>query len=161
MADKNKSPLVSFIIPVFNAERYISLTLSSILNQTIKDFEVLIVNDGSCDKSQTIIDSFACQDSRVRVFNQSRGGVASARNHAIHYAQGRYIAPIDSDDIWHPEALKLMLDCFNRNDQKVGLVYTWSLMIDENNRPNGTCIISNVRGNVLKRLIYNIITKKN
>lgn len=89
---------ISVIVPVYNVERYLCRCVDSILAQSFTDFELLLVDDGSRDKSGSICDEYAKKDFRVKVFHQENGGVSSARNKGLHYAKGEYITFIDSDD---------------------------------------------------------------
>lgn len=97
-------PLVSIIIPVYNAEKTIDRCINSILNQTYKDFEMLLLNDGSTDASGTICDSYAKKDPRIRVIRKENSGVSDTRNQGIAMAKGKYIQFLDSDDWVTPEA---------------------------------------------------------
>lgn len=92
------SPLVSIIIPVYNVERYIKACLESLCEQTYKEIEIIVIDDGSTDASGTICDEIAKKDSRVLVFHLSNGGVAKARNYGISMAKGKYLTFSDSDD---------------------------------------------------------------
>lgn len=92
--------MVSIIVPVYNAEKYLSRCVDSILSQTMKDFELLLIDDGSQDESGRICDEYSEKDARVRVFHKPNGGVSSARNLGIDHAKGKYIIFIDSDDYW-------------------------------------------------------------
>jgi glycosyltransferase involved in cell wall biosynthesis len=89
---------ISIIVPVYNVEQYLSRCLDSILNQTFTDFELLLIDDGSPDKSGQICDEYAQKDSRIQVFHKENGGVSSARNTGLDNAKGKWIAFIDSDD---------------------------------------------------------------
>lgn len=109
--NKFKLPLVSVIIPAYNAEFFIEKTLNSVLSQTYKNIEVLVVDDGSQDRTAEIITSIAKIDSRVFLLQQSNAGVAAARNLAINKCRGEYIAPIDADDIWYPQNLEKQVQC--------------------------------------------------
>ena len=91
-------PIISVIIPVYNAEKYLHRCIDSILAQTFTDLELLLINDGSSDKSGAICDEYAQNDSRVRVFHKKNGGVSSARNLGLENACGEWISFIDSDD---------------------------------------------------------------
>lgn len=91
-------PLVSVIVPVFNAANYLSTCVESILSQSFKSFELLLINDGSHDKSGIICDEYAFKDNRIRVFHKENGGVSSARNKGLDAAIGQYIVFIDADD---------------------------------------------------------------
>lgn len=93
-----KHPLVTVIIPVYNSEKILRKCIDSILYQSFKDFELILVDDGSSDFSPTICDDYAAKDSRVRTFHKENGGVSSARNLGLDKAQGKWVAFIDSDD---------------------------------------------------------------
>jgi glycosyltransferase involved in cell wall biosynthesis len=123
--------LVSVVIPAFNAERYIEETLRSALNQTYKSLEVIVVNDGSTDRTSDIVNDVAANDSRVRLISQGNAGVAVARNRGIEAASGQFIAMLDADDVWHPDKIALQMDTFHRSGPSVGLVYCWYREIDE------------------------------
>lgn len=92
------SPTISVIIPVYNAEKYLRRCIDSVLSQTFTDFELLLIDDGSKDKSGAICDEYAAKDSRVRVFHKENGGVSSARNLGIDNAKGEWISFVDADD---------------------------------------------------------------
>src|SRR5207302_10235349 len=98
--------LVSAIIPAFNDAATIERTVSSVLNQTYSDLEVLVVDDGSTDQTAALVQSMADVDHRIRLLQKPNGGLASARNHGIAHAGGEFIAPIDADDLWHPEQIR-------------------------------------------------------
>lgn len=99
-------PAVSVIMPVFNVELYVEAGIQSVLAQTWRDFELIIVNDGSTDRTPTLLDSFAAADQRVRVLHKVNGGISSARNLALRTATGDLIALLDGDDTWDPEFLE-------------------------------------------------------
>ncbi|MFP7483461.1 glycosyltransferase family 2 protein [Priestia filamentosa] len=96
--------MFSIVIPIYNKESYISRTLTSVLNQTFSDFEVIIVDDGSTDNSIQVVKRF--NDERVKIVSQENKGVSSARNLGVEHAQNSYIAFIDADDIWEPKFLE-------------------------------------------------------
>jgi len=96
-------PLVSVIVPAYNAEAFIAQTLDSIISQTYQNIEILVVDDGSQDRTPEIVESFAQRDQRITLLRQANAGVAAARNLAIEKSNGEYIAPIDADDIWYPQ----------------------------------------------------------
>ena len=91
-------PLVSVIVPVYKAEKWLHRCVDSILAQTMEDFELLLIDDGSPDRSGEICDEYAAKDSRVRVFHKENGGVSSARNWGLDNAQGEWISFVDADD---------------------------------------------------------------
>ena len=89
---------LSIIVPVYNVERYLRRCIDSILKQTFRDFEVILINDGSTDNSRTICNEYKRLDTRINIINQKNGGLSSARNEGLKKANGEYIAFVDSDD---------------------------------------------------------------
>lgn len=102
-------PKVSIVVPVYNAEKYLHECVDSILNQTLHDIEVILVDDGSTDTSPTICDDYAVKDNRVKVIHKPNGRASSARNAGIRAATGEYIAFVDSDDWISPEMYETMV----------------------------------------------------
>lgn len=102
-------PNVSVIVPVYNSSKYLRESLSSLMQQTYQNFEVLLVNDGSTDDSLSICEEFASNDSRFKVFSKSNGGVSSARNYGLDKAVGRYVTFMDNDDYVYPDWLEYMV----------------------------------------------------
>ena len=100
---------VSVIVPVYNAEKYIETCISSVLNQTFTDFELILIDDGSEDESGHICDEYATKDTRIRVFHKENGGPSAARNSGLNVAQGEWILFLDSDDWIVPESLQLLM----------------------------------------------------
>lgn len=121
--------MISIIIPVYNAEKTISRTIESILCQTYKEFEVLLINDGSTDSSSLICHKWSKSDERIFAFDKENGGVGSARNCGIRKAKGHYITFIDADDYLDREALKTFSE-FCTDD--VDLVFAEYAIVDEN-----------------------------
>jgi glycosyltransferase involved in cell wall biosynthesis len=99
-------PLFSVVIPLYNKEKHISDTLTSVFHQTLSDFEVIVVNDGSTDGSLAVVNSL--NDPRLSIYTKANGGVSDARNYGIAKAQGDLIALLDADDKWEPEFLQEM-----------------------------------------------------
>lgn len=97
---------ISIVIPVYNIEKYLKVSLDSIQAQTFKDFEAICVNDGSKDKSLDILNQYASMDSRIKVVSQENGGSGSARNNGLSKAQGKYVIFLDGDDYFEPELLE-------------------------------------------------------
>jgi|GEM_PF-128041 len=98
--------LVSVVMPIYNAEKYLSQAIESVLNQTLKDWELILVDDGSTDKSPEICERYAENDSRIRVIHQSNGGISAARNCGLEMVKGEYLAFIDNDDVYLPDLLE-------------------------------------------------------
>ena len=107
--------MISVIVPVYNCENVLHYCIDSILNQTYKDFELILVDDGSTDKSGKICDEYADQDSRIRVFHKKNGGVSSARNVGIDNAKGEYICFVDSDDFVSLKYIETLLEIKKRH----------------------------------------------
>lgn len=102
--------LISVIIPVYNAEQYLSECIGSILSQSMKDFELLLIDDGSIDNSGAICDRFAAFDERIRVFHSQNGGVSRARNLGLDNARGQFVVFVDSDDWVEASHLQQFID---------------------------------------------------
>lgn len=100
------SPLISVIIPVYKVEGYLTACVESVLNQTYRNIEVILVDDGSPDSCPRMCDDFSTRDSRIRVIHKENGGLSSARNAGIDAARGEYLAFLDSDDLWTPVFLE-------------------------------------------------------
>jgi len=118
-----QTPLVSIITPSYNSTLFIKETIESVLNQTYKNWEMIIVDDDSTDKSQEIVALYASKDDRIKLLiNVENLGAAQSRNRAIKEAKGDYIAFLDSDDIWFADKLEKQISLMERND--IFLSYT-------------------------------------
>ena len=106
----------SIIIPVYKVEEYLEKCIKSVLNQTYKNFELILVDDGSPDKCPLICDNYAKIDSRVFVIHKQNGGVSSARNEGIKVAKGEYIWFVDSDDFVEENSLEILSEYINKTD---------------------------------------------
>lgn len=102
-------PLISIIVPIYNAEKYINRCIQSILRQTFNGWELLLVNDGSTDKSSEICNEYAAKDNRIRVLHKENGGVSSARNYGIRYSRGKWLTFIDIDDYVQDSFLEILV----------------------------------------------------
>ncbi|MER9017001.1 glycosyltransferase family A protein [Mesorhizobium sp. M0768] len=122
--------LVAVIIPACNAEPFIERTLASVLAQTHKNMEIIVVDDGSTDATASIVRRLADGDRRINLLQQKNGGVASARNAGVRASKGIFIAPVDADDLWHPTKLEKQLRVFAAAGNDLGLVYTLYRTID-------------------------------
>lgn len=124
---------VSVVMPVYNAEATLAKAIDSVLAQTHRELELLVVDDGSSDGSWAIVEDFARRDPRVRPIGpRTNGGVASARNTALDAASGRYIAFLDSDDRWHAQKLGAQLETLRETGAKVA--YAAYRRVDEAGR---------------------------
>ncbi len=111
---------ISIIIPTFNRRDYITIALDSVLKQTYKDYEIIIIDDGSSDDTKEVLKPY--QDN-IRYFYQDNKGIPTTRNRGIREARGDYIAFLDSDDFWLPEKLERQIECFS-NNSRYGMVAT-------------------------------------
>lgn len=102
------TPFLSVIVPLYNAETYLSQSLDSILSQTFTDFELLLIDDGSTDDSPAICERYAARDPRIRIFHKKNGGLVSARQHGFPQARGEYVTFVDSDDWIDPSMYQKM-----------------------------------------------------
>jgi glycosyltransferase involved in cell wall biosynthesis len=114
---------VSIVIPVFNCEEVLAETLESVRAQTFRDFEVIMVDDGSTDGSATVARRFCEKDSRFHLIQQANGGISAARNAGIEKARGEWIAFLDDDDIWFPEKLTRQMQ-LSREDPRANFLFT-------------------------------------
>ena len=122
---------ISVIIPVFNGEATIRETIDSIVNQTFRDIEIIIINDGSTDATLETIKEIS--DSRIKIFSYSNAGLSASRNRGISQATGEYISFIDADDLWTPDKLELQWQALQQNPQ-AAVAYSWTDYIDESSK---------------------------
>lgn len=163
----NYNPLVSVIIPVYNSEKYIADAIESVLCQTYKNFEILVVDDGSTDDTEKIVLYFKkLYNEKIRYFYQKNGGPAKARNLGIKNASGEHIAFLDSDDIWLPEKLAVQVAYYEENPY-YGMVYSNLALIKNGNIFQATSQLKE-KGWILYKLVKDkfiytstIIIKKN
>lgn len=129
-----KKPLISIVIPAYNAEKYIAETLDSVMHQTYRNFEVILVNDNSTDCTEEMMNEYAKKDDRIQIYrNDKNGGVAYSRNLGVSKAKGDWIAFLDSDDRWREDKLQKQVDLLLKEDGKPIILYTASSFVDENN----------------------------
>ena len=112
-------PLVSVIVPVYNVERYLDPCLESIVSQSYRHLEILVVDDGSTDGSGEQCDRWAERDERIRVIHQPNGGLSAARNSGLDVMTGELVVMVDSDDVLHPEAVATLLHAQERHDADI------------------------------------------
>jgi glycosyltransferase involved in cell wall biosynthesis len=124
-------PLVSVIIPVYNGERYLEQTIQSVITQTENRWEIIIVNDGSTDASQKILDAQqAVLKERCHIITSQNKGVSCARNTAVRFSTGKYIAFLDQDDLWHSEKLDKQIQVLSDNTS-IDLIYSNESVIND------------------------------
>jgi len=126
---------ISVLMPVYNGEKYLKQAINSVLNQSFKDFEFIIVDDGSKDGSENIIKSF--NDKRIRYYKKKHSGIANTLNFGIEKSKGEYIARMDADDICEKDRFKIQIDYLTKNSE-IALLSSWASLINENNKVIGT-----------------------
>ena len=155
-------PLVSVIVPIYNVEKYLSKCIESIINQTLSNIEIILINDGSTDSSGVIADNYAKNDSRIKVIHKKNGGQGSARNIGIELASGEYIGFVDSDD-W------IDLDMYEKlynaaMNSRASIAICNRKVLDENNNIKTVVnikkkIIENVKNNIADYIIEYLLYK--
>ena len=145
-------PLVSVILPVYNGSQYIADTVESVLRQTYRNLELIVVDDGSTDGTLAVVEKFA-PDARLRVISQPNSGVARARNRGLETARGEFIAPLDADDLWDPRKIELQVRRMQECGPATGLVYCWWVWIDSEGRVLDRSPHWRIEGDGLARLI--------
>lgn len=146
--------LVSVIVPVYNAKQYIEETLESILNQTYKQIEIICIDDMSSDGSRDLLREYSQKYSQVvPILLEQNAGVSNARNVGIEKAKGRYIAFLDSDDVWMPEKIEKQIRFMQENNY--GFTFTGYRFMDSNSEKLNTVV------HAKKELTYNELLKHN
>lgn len=143
-------PLISVIIPTYNAEKTIEETVRSVFNQTLSDFELIIINDGSVDRTLEVVS--AIDDPRLKVFSYPNGGVAVSRNRGLAKATGEYISFLDADDLWTPDKLAAQYQALQENPQ-AAVAYSWTDYVDESGQFLGVCARATNSGNLYQLLL--------
>jgi hypothetical protein len=143
------APLVTVVVPAFNAERTLADTLRSVLAQTYRNIEVLVVDDGSTDGTADVAESLAADDPRLSLIRKENGGCASARNLGIARAHGVFVAPIDADDLWHPTKIERQVSAALAAAEPPGFVYCFFRPIDGDGNLARPVAPYTCRGNVL------------
>lgn len=131
-----KPPLVSVVMPAYNAERFLAEAIESILSQSFTDFEFLIMDDGSTDSTWQILQDYTKKDERIKLFQQENKGVAFSLNYLISQAKGEFIARMDADDLSHPNRFQLQVDYLIQHPE-VGMSVTAYVTI----APNGLAFL--------------------
>jgi glycosyltransferase involved in cell wall biosynthesis len=126
-------PLVSVLIPAYNAASTLAETLASVCGQTYRNLDIIVVDDGSADATFPLASRLSKEDPRIRVLRQDNAGVAAARNLALRHAVGPLVAPVDADDLWHPTKIERQVRRL-REATDAAVVYCWSCEIDPASR---------------------------
>jgi len=134
MREPGETPLVTVLISLYNGEKFLAQTLDSALSQTHRDFELIVVDDGSTDGSTAVLEGFA--DTRLRVMRQPNRGAAAALCVGLQAAKGAYIALLDQDDLWEPDKLAAHVELLE-SQPEIALTFSWFRLIDEAGREIG------------------------
>lgn len=140
--------LVSVIIPSFNSAKYLGSAIQSVLDQTYTDIEIIIVNDGSTDETESVLEGYI---GKVVIINQKNSGVSAARNNGFKISQGEFVCFLDADDWFFPSNIDSKVNMLNSNP-KLGLVHGNVVVTDENLNSNGT-ILKGKKGKVIPELL--------
>ncbi|MCF3646977.1 glycosyltransferase family 2 protein [Planktothrix agardhii] len=144
--------LISVVIPVYNGAKTIQQTINSVLNQTFKDWELIIIDDGSQDSTVKIIREI--EDSRIRIFSYDNGGLSLSRNRGIHHAQGEYITFLDADDLWTSDKLEAQFQALEEHPE-AAVAYSWTDYIDQSSQFLHSGRHITINGNVYQHLLVN------
>lgn len=147
-------PRVSVVMSVHDGRPYLIQAVQSILKQTFEDFEFIIINDGSSDGSQTVLEQFAERDDRIRLLHQTNRGLTASLNRGLELARGTYIARMDDDDISHPDRFERQVR-FLENNPDVGVLGGGARVIDENGDPTDYWMPPTKHGHITWRLLFN------
>jgi glycosyltransferase involved in cell wall biosynthesis len=129
LIESTNMPRVSVIIPAYNSDRYVVEAIESVLNQDYTDYEIIVVNDGSTDRTRQVLEPYF---DRIRYLYQQNQGVSAARNYGIREAKGEFVALLDADDLFLPQKLSAQVACFE-SDPTLGMVHSGWQLIDEQN----------------------------
>ncbi len=143
-----KNIKVSIVIPVYNIERYLSKCIDSVINQTYKIIEIILVDDGSDDNSGKICDDYAKKDKRISVIHQKNSGVSTSRNNGINKASGDYVTFIDSDDVVHPDYVKKLVDNLKDNSLSICMIEKFQNEFSFSKDTNDTTLLD--KNNLIK-----------
>lgn len=162
---------ISIIVPVYNIEQFLDRCIDSIINQSHRDLEIILVDDGSTDNSGMLCDEWALRDSRIVVIHKRNGGLSDARNAGLKIASGKYIGFVDSDDWIAPRMYELLLDSISESNSDLAVcavLMKWDTGKEELLAPQINCILDSeeaqlelLRENILKQPVWNKLYKKN
>ena len=149
--DKDK---ISVIVPVYNVEKYLSKCIDSILSQTYKNLEIILVDDGSPDSSPKICDKYKERDNRIKVIHKKNGGLASARNAGMDIATGKYIGFVDSDDMIAEDMYEVLLENMIKSNAEIAVCYKTDIL---ENLQTGKGIVEELnKTQALKKMVLGI-----
>jgi glycosyltransferase involved in cell wall biosynthesis len=144
--------LISVIIPVYNGEPTIKETIESVIQQTYSEFEIIVINSDSSDRTLEIVSRI--QDQRIKIYNYPKANGSVNRNRGLTHAAGELIAFLDADDIWKPDKLELQYKALQENPQ-AGVVYSWTDAIDQQGKFLRPCSHTTWQGDIYRKLLLN------
>ena len=144
---------ISVILPVYNSQEFLSQSINSILNQTYKNFELIIIDDGSTDKSKEICEYFSKKDNRIIFIDKDHEGLTKSLNKALKIAKGKYIARQDADDVSLPERFEKQINWFLKNERRV-LCGTNCKILNDNNFYKNNKSLKFTNSGIKKKLKY-------
>ncbi|EAW35914.1 glycosyltransferase [Lyngbya sp. PCC 8106] len=147
-------PIISVIIPAYNAEKTIKKTIQSVLNQTFLDWELIVVDDGSTDSTKEVVAEI--KDNRIFLFSFPNAGVSAARNRGVNKSSGEFLAFIDADDLWTPDKLELQLKALQEHP-KAAVAYSWTDYIDESDQIIYSGRHITLNGNIYEKLLVRYV----
>lgn len=166
-----KNPSLSIIIPVYNVKNYLNKCIDSILNQSYKDFEIILVDDGSTDGSGEICDEYSKMNSKIKVFHKKNNGQGSARNLGLDVCKGKYIGFVDSDDFIDPDMYESMIMILEEEDVDIVECGARNVYMDGTSAEhddniylkfnNKECLDHYIRGNYFYTAVWNKLFKRN
>ena len=147
-------PKVSIVVPIYNVEKYLTECIHSVLRQSLRDFQLILIDDGSPDRCPVLCDNFASEDNRIQVIHKKNGGLSSARNAAYPYIKGKFVLFLDGDDYLDEKALETLVKIQEQNNADVVVGNYWYLYNDHEDIADQQCADSHLTGyNALKELV--------
>ena len=143
-------PKISVVVPAYNSQSTILETIYSVLQQSFSDFELIVIDDGSTDKTLRLLSTV--KDARLKVYSYSNGGLPAARNRGIVRATGEFISFIDADDLWTPDKLELQLQALQKNPQ-AGVAYSWTICMGNDGSSFHPGVCDSFQGDVYSKLL--------
>lgn len=157
MEEQNVGPLVSVIMPAYNAEEFIEEAIASVLAQSVQDWELIVIDDCSQDKTREIVEAFTQKDRRIRlIMNEKNSGTARTRNRGLDVFSGQYVALLDSDDYWHPQLLEKMLA--HARQTQADITYCSYEIVDEHGNKLCNDFIVPAETDFRKSMVRNVIS---
>lgn len=152
-------PTVSVIMPAFNAEKFIGASIESVIAQTYSQWELIVVDDGSRDKTSDIVNGFASSDKRIKYYFQNNKKLARARNAGIRHSTGQLVAFLDSDDLWLEDKLRLQVKTLLETNSD--LVFSDGFMFSDDNVTDETFSFTTIAGKFVGPEWYDVLIKRN